>query len=51
MPANVEGSPLAAFDQTGLVYGVSAAMTGGEGYVSSHDIDMSDVLSHNIKCI
>ena len=49
MPANVEGSPLAAFDQTGLVYGVSAAMTGGEGYVSSHD--MSDVLSHNIKCI
>ena len=49
MPANVEGSPLAAFDQTGLVYGVSAAMTGGEGYVSLHD--MLYDLSHNIKCI
>lgn len=49
MPANVEGSPLAAFDQTGLVYGISAAMAGGEGYVSMQD--MSHVLSHNIKCI
>mmetsp|Transcript_51295 Transcript_51295/g.109173 ORF Transcript_51295/g.109173 Transcript_51295/m.109173 type:complete len:349 (-) Transcript_51295:182-1228(-) len=32
LPANVEGAPLAVFDSTGLVYGVSAAMAGGEGY-------------------
>lgn len=34
LPDNVEGAPLAAFDSTGLVFGVSAAMSGGEGYVS-----------------
>ena len=34
LPENVEGSPLAVFDSTGLVFGISAAMTGGEGYVS-----------------
>ncbi|KAL7542257.1 hypothetical protein ACHAXR_011619 [Thalassiosira sp. AJA248-18] len=31
LPANVEGAPLAVFDSTGLVFGVSAAMAGGEG--------------------
>lgn len=35
MPDNVEGAPLAAYDSTGLVFGVSAAMAGGEGYVRS----------------
>jgi hypothetical protein len=34
LPENVEGSPLAVFDSTGLVFGISAAMMGGEGYVS-----------------
>ena len=34
LPKNVEGSPLAVFDSTGLVFGFSAAMAGGEGYVS-----------------
>ena len=33
-PDLVEGAPLAAFDSTGLVFGISAAMAGGEGYVS-----------------
>jgi hypothetical protein len=33
-PDFVEGAPLAAFDSTGLVFGISAAMSGGEGYVS-----------------
>jgi len=33
-PDFVEGAPLAAFDSTGLVFGISAAMAGGEGYVS-----------------
>lgn len=32
LPDNAEGSPLAAFDSTGLVFGVSASMAGGEGY-------------------
>jgi len=32
LPENVDGAPLAAFDSTGLVFGVSAAMAGGEGY-------------------
>ena len=35
LPHNVEGSPLVAFDSTGLVFGVSAAMSGGDGYVSA----------------
>ncbi|KAL7460607.1 hypothetical protein ACHAXS_001051 [Conticribra weissflogii] len=30
-PQNVEGSPFASFDSTGLVYGISVAMAGGEG--------------------
>ena len=34
LPDNVDGAPLAAYDSTGLVFGVSAAMQGGEGYVS-----------------
>ena len=34
LPENVEGAPLAAFDSTGLVYGIAAAIAGGEGYVS-----------------
>ena len=34
LPPNVEGSPLAAFDSTGLVFGISAAMAGDEGNVS-----------------
>ena len=34
MPENVEGAPLAVYDSTGLVFGVSAAIAGGEGYVS-----------------
>ncbi len=33
-PQNVEGSPFASFDSTGLVYGISVAMAGGEGNVS-----------------
>lgn len=32
LPSNVEGAPLAVFDSTGLVFGVSAAMAGSEGY-------------------
>jgi len=32
LPPNVEGAPLAVYDSTGLVFGVSAAMAGGEGY-------------------
>ncbi|KAL7529303.1 hypothetical protein ACHAWF_002929 [Thalassiosira exigua] len=31
LPDRVEGAPLAVFDSTGLVFGVSAAMAGGEG--------------------
>lgn len=34
LPSNVEGAPLAVFDSTGLVFGVSAAMAGTEGHVS-----------------
>lgn len=32
LPASVEGPPLAVFDSTGLVFGVSAAIAGGEGH-------------------
>jgi len=32
LPGNVEGSPLAVFDSTGLVFGVSAAMPDSAGY-------------------
>lgn len=35
LPQNVEGSPIATFDSTGLVFGISAIMTGHEGHVSS----------------
>lgn len=35
LPQNVEGSPLAAYDSTGLVFGVTATMAGDEGHVSS----------------
>jgi hypothetical protein len=34
LPDIVEGSPLAAFDSTGLVFGITGVMRGGEGYVS-----------------
>lgn len=33
LPPNVEGSPIAAFDSTGLVFGISAKMAGDEGHV------------------
>lgn len=32
LPPNIDGAPLAAYDSTGLVFGVSAAIAGGEGY-------------------
>lgn len=35
LPPNVEGSPIAAFDSTGLIFGISAKMAGDEGHVSS----------------
>lgn len=35
LPQTVEGPPLAAFDSTGLVFGVTARMAGDEGNVSS----------------
>jgi len=34
LPQNVEGPPLASFDSTGLVFGVTAKMAGDEGNVS-----------------
>ena len=34
LPQNVEGPPLAVFDSTGLVFGVTARMAGDEGNVS-----------------
>jgi WD40 repeat protein len=42
LPKNVEPGvpPLAAFDQTGLVFGVTAAMAGGEGYVSNYKFEI-----------
>ena len=50
LPENVEGSPLAVFDSTGLVFGISAAMMGGEGYVSfilhSNEIQMKFSIVH-----
>ena len=35
LPPTVEGSPIAAFDSTGLVFGISAKMAGDEGHVRS----------------
>ena len=35
LPPNVEGAPIAAFDSTGLVFGVSAKMAGEEGHVGA----------------
>jgi COMPASS component SWD2 len=35
LPPNLEGSPIAAFDSTGLVFGVSAKMANDEGHVSA----------------
>ncbi|KAL7455182.1 hypothetical protein ACHAWC_006745 [Mediolabrus comicus] len=38
LPQNVEGPPLAAFDSTGLVFGVTARMAGDEGnYINLFD--------------
>ena len=34
LPAQVQGAPYAAFDSTGLVFGVCAAMSAEQGYVS-----------------
>lgn len=34
LPSNTEGSPLAVFDSTGLVFGVSAGQPDKAGYVS-----------------
>ena len=44
-PENVEGSPLAVFDSTGLVFGISAAMIGGEGYVSEIEMMRNELSS------
>lgn len=34
LPANTQGQPHVVFDSTGLVFGVTAAMAGGQGNVS-----------------
>lgn len=34
LPPIVEGTPIAAFDSTGLVFGISAKMAGDDGHVS-----------------
>lgn len=34
LPSNVEGSPIAAFDCTGLVFGICGKIAGEEGHVS-----------------
>ena len=45
LPENVEGSPLAVFDSTGLVFGISYAMVGGEGYVSEIEMMRNELSS------
>jgi hypothetical protein len=34
LPPQAAGDPYVAFDSTGLVFGVTAAMAGGQGHVS-----------------
>jgi hypothetical protein len=34
LPSQAQGDPHVAFDSTGLVFGITAAMTAGQGHVS-----------------
>ncbi|KAL3789753.1 hypothetical protein HJC23_006746 [Cyclotella cryptica] len=44
LPQNVEGSPIASFDTTGLVFGVSAKLAGDEG----HHIQLYDARNSSV---
>ena len=48
LPPQAQGTPYVAFDSTGLVFGVTAAMAQGQGHVSKYNREREALQYHVI---